>query len=73
MLSNIAVLVIVYTIIDLFTSPANQVMSRVYTMMQNQNYDGSSALMWSFLAIVGAIVALVMLIFAIVFRRKNAD
>lgn len=59
MLSNILILVIVYTIIDLFTKNDNPVMKQVYSFMQgSQNYDQSSAMLWVYFAIVGVIIGL---------------
>ena len=59
MLSNILILVIVYTIIDLFTKNDNPVMKQVYSFMQgSQNYDQSSAMLWVYFAIVGLIIGL---------------
>ena len=61
MLSNILILVIVYSIIDFFTKCDNPVMDQVYSaMIGNQNYDLSSAMLWVYFAIVGAVIAIFM-------------
>lgn len=46
MLGNTLVLVFVFTSIDILTSTNNGVMSSAFTLMQNQVFDTSSAMIW---------------------------
>ena len=63
MMSNILVLVIIYTMIDLFTNAGNPVMDQAYQLMLNQqNFDQSSAMLWSYFSIVGLFIAAVLFI-----------
>lgn len=74
MLSNILILVIVYTIIDLFTKNDNPVMGQAYEFMRgSQNYDQSSAMLWTYFAVVGAIIAVFMLLLRLVMRRWDQE
>lgn len=67
MLRHVITLVIIYTMIDLFTSLDNPVMVQAYSLMQNkQVYDTSSAMLWTYFAVVGLIMAAV-LEFTIIF------
>ena len=71
MLMNVFVLVVVFTIIDIFTNSNNPVMEEAYQlMMVSQNYDRSSAVLWSYFLIVGVFIALVMWIIHRFFLKK---
>ncbi len=63
MLSNILVLNLVYTCIDIFTKSDNSVMSLALQYIQKSNYNKASAIMWSYFAIVGLIIGALLLIF----------
>ena len=73
MISNITILVIIYTVIDLFTNPDNKIMQQGYTMMQKQNYNRSSAILWSFFILVGLIAAVLMTVISRKFQKKWGD
>ncbi len=61
MLSNVLLVVIFYTTIDIFTNSENPVMnSAYYLMMQKQNYADSSVMLWGYFIIVGVIFSLIM-------------
>ncbi len=63
MLSNILVLNIVYTCIDIFTSNNNSLMQQAYKYINNTNYNKSSAIMWNYFVIIGIMIGLLLLIF----------
>ena len=59
MLSGSLQLVIVFTAVELFTDATNPVMEQAYSAMQQQIYDQSAAMLWSYFAIVGAALAII--------------
>ncbi len=59
MLSKILVLVSAFTVVELFTSKTDKVVSSAYTMMQSQNYHESTAMLWIYFLIVGIVIALI--------------
>ncbi len=64
MLRHVVVLVIIYTMIELFTSVDNAVMSQAYTVMNtSQVYDRSSAMMWLYFVLAGLFMGGVMLLY----------
>ena len=61
MLRNVITLVIIYTMIDLFTALNNPVMTQAYSLMQNkQVYDTSSAMLWTYFGVVGLLMIIVL-------------
>lgn len=64
MLRHVMTLVIIYTMIELFTAVDSPVMSQAYTLMQEkQIYDKSSAMLWLYFLIVGAVMGIVLFIY----------
>lgn len=64
MLKNVLSLVIIYTMIELFTAVDNPIMKTAYTLMQErQVYDKSSAMLWLYFAIVLAVIGAVLLLY----------
>lgn len=64
MLRHVMTLVIIYTMIELFTAVDNPVMQQSYTLMQEkQIYDRSSAMLWLYFSIVIAVMAIVLLLY----------
>lgn len=63
MLSRIMVLVGVFTMVEEMTSQSNQVMKQAYKFMQSQYYGESSAMLWFYFVIIGAIMSIVILLF----------
>ena len=71
MLRHMILLVIIYTMIDLFTAVTNPVMNQAYMVMQDkQIYDRSSAMLWCYFLIVGVIIGAVTLIYSRYCKRK---
>lgn len=61
MLSNILLVVVFYTTIDLFTNAENPVMdSAYYLILEKQNYSESSVMLWAYFIIVGVIFGAIM-------------
>lgn len=61
MLRHIINLVIIYTMIEIFTSVDNPVMKQAYSAMQDRLvYDRSSAMLWGYFAIVAIIIGIVL-------------
>lgn len=64
MLRHVITLVIVYTMIELFTAVDSPVMNQAYTLMQEkQVYDRSSAMLWLYFFIVCAVMGLILFIY----------
>lgn len=64
MLRHVMTLVIIYTMIELFTAVDSPVMSQAYTLMQKkQIYDKSSAMLWLYFIIVGAVMCLILWVY----------
>lgn len=62
MLKDVILLVLVYTMITLFTAVDNPVIAQAYSTMQDsQVYDQSSAMLWGYFVLVGAIMGAVLL------------
>ena len=59
MLGNTLVLVFIFTSIDILTSTNNAVMNSAFTLMQNQVFDTSSAMIWSYFIVVIAVIAVI--------------
>ena len=64
MLRNIITLVLIYTMIDLFTALDNPVMKLITSaMFERQLYDRSSAMLGGYFVIVGAVMAIILLVY----------
>ena len=53
MLSNVTLLVVVYTMVELFVSKNNALVANVYNLMRAAVYDKTSAMMWFYFLCVG--------------------
>lgn len=64
MLKDVLSLVIIYTMIELFTAVDNPIMKTSYTLMQErQIYDRSSAMLWLYFFIVLVVIGAVLLLY----------
>ena len=52
----------IYTVIDSFTSPMNQVMKRILEMKSEWSFGYASAMAWIYFAIVLAVIGVVSLL-----------
>ena len=60
MLSRVILLVSVFKAVELVTDSTNPIMDLAYSFMQSQFYGESSAMLWSYFAVVGAAIALLL-------------
>ena len=71
MLGNVIFLVLIYTIVDLFTAFDNPIMTQAYELVsQNSVYDRSSAMLWGYFVIVGIIGAIILFAYNRIFMKK---
>ncbi len=63
MLSNVTLLVTVFTMVELITNERSLLVSRVYDMMRAGTYDSTSAMLWTYFLISGAVMGIVVLIY----------
>ena len=59
MLSNVTLLVIIYTMVELFISNNNVVVAHVYNLMRAAVYDETSAMMWFYFLSIGIVMGLI--------------
>lgn len=63
MMTNILIVTLAYTIIDVMTSKDNLLISQAYRLItNNQTYDMSAAMLWGYFPIIGVIIALAFLL-----------
>ena len=63
MLSNVTVLVIIFTTVELFTSTNNIVIDKAYSMMNSGIYGMTSAMLWFYFLIVGVTMGIFILLY----------
>lgn len=59
MLSNVTLLVIIYTMVELFVSNKNIVVAHVYNLMRSAVYDRTSAMMWFYFLSIGIVMGVI--------------
>lgn len=64
MLGQTLLLVIVFTLIELFTQANNEVITWAYDLMQNVEYGLASAALWVYFAIIAAITGAIIVVFS---------
>jgi len=71
MLSNVFVLILVFTSIEILTSVDNGAMSQAYTLILNQqNYDQSSSMMWFYFLFIAILISLIITLVQRLLIRK---
>lgn len=70
MLGRINLLVVVFTMVELFTDTRNELMKYISTMMQGGTYDETSAMLWFYFLIVGGVIGIVMFLYNSKILRK---
>ena len=71
MLGNVLLLIMIYTFVEYFISTDNAVMQQALTVMNTfQVYDRSSAILWFYLLVSGAIIGLAILLYNRICLRK---
>lgn len=63
MLSRVTLLVTIFTMVELITSERTTLIKNVYSMMRAGNYDETSAMMWFYFLICGAVMGLVVFLY----------
>ncbi len=72
MLAPTILLNLVYTIIDSFTDTTNKVMTQINTLMGNSsNLDLASAFAWTYFALIGIILLIIVIIFNAISKRTS--
>lgn len=62
-LGSVTLLVAVYTMVDVFTNTRNQIIEKAYGQMSSGIYDTPSAMLWTYFAIVGIIMGIVLFLY----------
>lgn len=71
MLGNVTFLVLIYTIVDLFTAFDNPIMTQAYDLIsKNSLYDRSSAILWGYFVVVGIVGGLILLLYNRILMKK---
>lgn len=70
MLSNVTILVMVYTMVELFISNRNVMILKVYDLMRAAVYDQTSAMMWFYFLVVGGIMGVIVGIYKKFLQNK---
>ncbi len=71
MLARTLILVIIFTMVEIITDKTNSVMELAYTFMSSiSNYGVASAMLWAYFVVVGAIMAVVMGLYSVLFLRR---
>lgn len=73
MMMNVVLLNLVYTSIELFTSSKNPAMQQTYEMILQSNYNTSSAIVWSYITILGVILGIIVLIASRITKKLGVD
>jgi ABC-type sugar transport system permease subunit len=71
MLARTLILVIIFTMVEIITDKTNSVMELAYNFMTNiSNYGVASAMLWSYFVVVGAIMAIIMVLYSAIFLKR---
>lgn len=71
MLARTLILVVIFTMVEIITDKTNRVMELAYTFMTSiTNYGIASAMLWLYFAVVGTIMAIIMLFYSKVFLKR---
>ena len=69
-LSHVTLLVAVFTMIELFTAKTSPVIKSSYDLMKSGNYDETSAMLWFYFLIIGAIMGLLIWLYRRYLARR---
>lgn len=69
-LSHVTLLVAVFTMIELFTAKTSPVIKSSYDLMKAGNYDETSAMLWFYFLIIGAIMGLLIWLYRRYLARR---
>ena len=59
-LGSVTLLVSVYTMVDIFINTRNQLIGNVYSLINSGNYDETSAMLWFYFLVIGAIMGIIL-------------
>ena len=62
-LGSVTLLVAVYTMVDVFTNTRNTVIEKAYGQMSKGVYDEPTAMLWTYFALVGIIMGIVLFLY----------
>lgn len=71
-LSNVTLLVLVYTMIELFITKGELVMKALNDMRVYAIYDTTSAMLWLYFLIVGLVIGVIFLLYRLLVQKKMA-
>lgn len=63
MLSQVTLLVGIFTMIELFTNSRNSLIQKIYGMMKAGTYDVTSAMLWFYFLIIGVLMGVVIFLY----------
>ncbi len=70
MLSNVTLLVIIYTMIETLVSNSNVMVSHIYSLMNAAVYDTTSAMMWFYFLVIGCVMGLIVILYRKVLQNR---
>ena len=63
MLSQVTLLVAVFTMVEIMTNTRSTIISNIYKMMSSGVYDETSAMIWFYFLVGGGLMALVLFLY----------
>lgn len=69
-LGSVTLLVIVYTIVDLFTNTRNSIVKIAFNMMNTGIYDTTSAMLWFYFVVVGLVMGILLYLYNRILLRR---
>lgn len=70
MLGRVTLLVVIFTMVDLFTDSRVDLINNIYTRMVSGRYDETSAMLWFYFVIVSAVIGLIVLLYNKMLMKK---
>lgn len=62
-LGSVTLLVAVYTMVDVFTNERNTLIQKTYAMINNGNYDETSAMLWVYFLTIGVVMGIILFVY----------
>lgn len=69
-LGSVTLLVIVYTVVDLFTNTRNAIVKTAFNMMNTGIYDTTSAMLWFYFVVVGLVMGILLYLYNRILLRR---
>lgn len=70
MLSNVTLLVIIYTMVETLVSNSNVMVSHIYSLMKAAVYDTTSAMMWFYFLVIGCVMGLIVILYKKILQNR---